>query len=434
MKKLLLFILFPFVSHAQIITTICGNDTGGFGGDGGLATLAKLHVPTDVKFDKSGNIYIADYDNNVIRKINTSGIISSVAGNGVYGYKGDGGLAILAEISPYGIAVDDSGNIFVAEYTNNVIRKINTSGIITTIAGNSAIGYSGDGGPAINAVLYFPVAITLDKYHNIYFSDAGNARIRKIDTNGIITTIAGNGTFGYSGDGGLAINAELKVPGWIVISDSNEIFFTDWKNHRVKKIDKSGIITTIAGDGILGNSGDGGLAINAEFAAPTGIAFDKYYNIYIFDVNNFNIRKVNSLGIISTIAGTGSLGFSGDGGPAIDAKLDGPNNGVFDSKGNLFFADGYNNRIRKITYNTVVNNINNTTENLTISPNPAHNTITLTTTNKIATLQITNTLGQVVFYKAYTNTETATIDISSFAVGMYFVKLNGVWSEKFVKE
>jgi len=369
-------------------------------------------------------------------KIDTSGIISTFAGIGTPGYEGDGGLAINAKLNtPYSLAFDDTGNVLITDYGGYDIRKVNTAGIITTIAGGFYPGSGGDGGLAIHAQLKHPAGIVIDRSGNIYFADANNYDIRKINTAGIITTIAGVGVYGYTGDGGLAVNAKLGATGMIAFDRSGSLLITDWKQHVVRRIDMStNIITTIAGTGVNGYSGDGGLAIYAALESPTGIAIDDNNNIYISDQGANVVRKINvSTGVITTFAGNDSAGYSGDGGLAIKAKLNNENNVTFDKSGNAYVADTYNNRIRKITADTTKIIVNKTLYP-GISPNPARTSVTITTKVNFETLTITDALGQTVFSKVYTSTKSTTIDISSYAVGMYFVKLNGVWSEKFVKE
>jgi hypothetical protein len=432
---ILSFLLYFNTVNAQIITTIIGCcDSIGYDGDHGPAISAKLYWPTGITIDKTGNIFIADNGNNVIRKVDTTGIISTIAGNGLAGYSGDGGFAIGCQLSsPTGIAIDDSGNIYIADYGNNVIRKINSFGIITTIAGNGVSGL-GDGGSAMLATFNGPYGITLDKNNCIYITDLFDYRVRKINTSGIISTIAGNGIQGYTGDGGPAINAEISTPNFLCVDTANNIFVPDWKNHVVRKIDKSGIITTIAGKGAAGNSGDGSLATDAELFVPNGVAIDKTGNIYICDDFNQNIRKINTSGIISTIAGSPPFGFSGDGGLAINAKFHNPNHIIMDNDGNLLIDDGYNNRIRKITLNTGVNNAEKQETDITIHPNPASTLIDISTFTKIENIVITNAIGQTVFTQNNINSEKLKIDLSAFAAGLYFIKINGLYGGKFIKE
>ena len=331
-KTLLLFTIVTFAACTKkhtsapvtsgIISTIAGNGTWGYSGDGRQSDSAALGHPTGIAIDATGNIYIADYTNNRIRKVSTSGIITTIAGYGYGaavaplhysggGYAGDGGQADSAELySPQSIAIDGSGNVYIADQQNNRIRKVNSSGVITTIAGNGVMGYSGDGGQATLAELNYPSGIAVDASGNVFIADYSNHRIRKVSSAGIISTFAGNGYIsggygGYSGDGGLATAAELNYPQGVAVDDNGNVFIADHYNMRIRKVNTTGIITTIAGNGTQGYSGDGEPATSAQLAYPSGIAIDGIGNVYIVDLYNNVIRKVNTVGIISTIAGNG---------------------------------------------------------------------------------------------------------------------------------
>jgi RHS repeat-associated protein len=333
-------------NYVSVINTIAGNGTAGYSGNGGPATTAKLNITNGVAVDATGNIYIADSNNNRIRKVDTNGIITTVAGDGGYYYDGDGGGAIYHSInSPGQIAVDAAGNIYIAEY--NRIRKVDTNGIITTVAGNGSYRYSGDGGPATAAGIHTE-GVAVDAAGNLYISDNYNNRIRKVDTNGIITTVAGNGVDGYGGDGGLATAAKLRRPTGVAVDAAGNIYICDNWNYRIRKVDTSGIITTVAGNGVDGYGGDGGPATAAKLSLPDGVAVDAAGNIYIADQWNQRIRKVDTRGIITTIAGNGVDGYGGDGGPATTAKLCYPSKVAVDTAGNIYIADHCNDRIRKV--------------------------------------------------------------------------------------
>lgn len=332
----------------QTINTVAGNGAATFSGDGGTALSASLNRNTAVHFDSVGNMYIADGANNRIRKINTSGIISTVAGTGATGSSGDGGPATSARLnSPSDIAFDAAGNMYIADYLNNRIRKVDASGVITTYAGTGTVGSSGDGGLATVAKLFHPQSMVIDDSGRLYFCDEGNDRIRMINSSGIITLYAGSGSSGL-GDGGLATSASLFRPGGIAINRFGNIIFSDAQNHRIREINAAGIINTIAGTGVAGFSGDSGLATSAKINQSSSLCIDEIGNIYIADVNNRRIRKIDTFGNISTVAGNGSVGFSGDGGPAIDARLNGPS-GVCISNRALFIGDAVNNRVRAIS-------------------------------------------------------------------------------------
>jgi sugar lactone lactonase YvrE len=346
-----LFFLGIGVANAQIISTIAGNGSQGYSGDGGQATAAELYNPYGIKVDAFNNIYFADDLNAVIRKISSSGIINTIAGNGTQGYSGDGGLATAAEFNnPNGIGIDTLGNIYIADYYNQRIRKVTSAGIITTFAGNGVVGYSGDGGQATSAEFHSPQGIGVDKSGNVYIGDAFNNCIRKVNTAGIITTFAGNAIQGFSGDGGAASVAEINVPSGVAIDASGNVYFADEHNNRVREVNTSGIISTICGNGVAGYSGDGAQATDAELNDLYDVSVDASGNIYIADGSNFVIRKVTaSTGIITTIAGNGTSGFAGDGGQSTVAELSFPNGLALDDIGNIYISDGNNNRIRKVT-------------------------------------------------------------------------------------
>ena len=244
--------------------------------------------------------------------------------------------------------MDGAGNLFIADYDNSRIRKVDTNGIITTVAGDGSAGCSGDGGAATNAMLAGPVGVAVDAAGNLFIADYSDQRIRKVDTNGIITTVAGNGGAGFSGDGGAATNASLYNPNGVAVDGAGNLFIADDYNQRIRKVDTNGIITTVAGDGSEWFSGDGGAATSATLAYPTAVAVDGAGNLFIAEAGNSRIRKVNTSGIITTVAGNGSEGFSGDGGEATNAGFNYPLGVAVDGTGHLFIADAENDRIRKV--------------------------------------------------------------------------------------
>ena len=385
-------------THAQIITTIAGGDSLGLG-DGGQATACELKFPYSTAIDAAGNLYIADNGNNRIRKVNTAGIITTIAGTGIPGYSGDDSAATSAKLNgPIGLAVDAGGNIFITDNGNSRVRKINASGIITTIAGTATYGYSGDNGPATSAELSSPHGIAIDESGNIYLCDPITNCIRKINTAGIITTIAGNGIPGYTGDNGPATAAKLDWPFGVAVDATGNIYFTEWNNNCVRKINAVGIITTIAGgNATLGFSGDNGPATAADFHIPIGIAIDNSGNIFIADSYNNRIRKINSSGNINTYAGDGIMGYNGDGGLATLAELNGPVGVSVGIHGDLYISEFDNFRIRYITSTESVGIINNLNDSLNIFPNPSNGTFNICNNyNTIELKQITifNELGE----------------------------------------
>ena len=424
-----------------MIETIAGNGVAGYSGDGGAAILCELDNPDYLVFDHATNIYIADEHNHVVRKVNTSGIITTIAGNGFGaglsdgGYSGDNGPATAAMLSrPSTVGIDRAGNIYITEFGNNTIRKVTPSGIISTIAGTGIAGYSGDNGPATHAMLNDPLGLAFDSIGNLYFSDNSNRRIRKIDvTTGIITTIAGTGTAGYSGDNGPATAAEMRISGYLAFSPTGELYIPEYYNHVIRKIDHSGVITTIAGTGTSGYTGDNGPATAAKLVSVFSIIFDSLGNMYLSDRVIGVIRKINTSGIITTIAGIGSVGYGGDNGPATAAQFNTDVNcSAIDAYGNLYIADPNNNRIRRIVFDeTAVNNVYKQANKISIYPNPAQNEVTIKSTTAIASVEVVNMMGQVVvapFGKASgqaASSKEVLLDIRSLPAGVYFVKVNG---------
>ena len=388
------------------ISTIAGARTGGgFSGDGGAAAAAQFSSPTSLAVDAAGNLYIADSYNHRVRKVDAaSGNISTIAGTGTQGFSGDGGPAAAAQLSfPYGTAVDGAGNLYIADKENQRIRKVDAagnistfagsgttgdggaasaaqlrqarsiaadgagnlyiaghhrirkvdaaSGNISTIAGTGEAGFGGDGGPAAAAQFNFPHHLSTDGVGNVYIADRDNQRIRKVDAaTGDISTIAGTGEHGFGGDGGPAAAAQLKVPSDATLDAAGNLYIADRVNQRIRKVDAaSGVISTIAGTGEAGFSGDGGPAAAAQLNFPNSAAVDGAGNVYIADRENHRIRRVDAAsGEISTVAGTGEAGFSGDGGPAAAAQLRVPRDAAVDAAGNLYIADTDNRRIRKV--------------------------------------------------------------------------------------
>jgi uncharacterized protein (TIGR03437 family) len=332
-----------------IITTIAGNDAIGDTGDSGPSTSASLMTPYAVAVDSSGNVYFAENGDSVIRKITVSNMyIYRVAGNGTAGFSGDGSTATKAQLNfPTGMALDSSGNIYIADSLNYRIRKV-TGGAISTIGGNGVFSYSGDGGPASSAQLNTPQAVAVDSSGNLYICDTVNNVVRKVTASGTITTIAGNGTQGYGGDGGAATAAQLNKPQGIAVDSSGNIYVADTQNARVRKI-SGGAINTVAGNGMPGYGGDGGSATAAQLYVPIGLAVDSAGNLYIADFTNNRVRKVSTAGVISTVAGNGNSGYSGDGGSAVNAMLNGPTDVAVDSNGNLYIADLNNNAVREVS-------------------------------------------------------------------------------------
>ncbi len=321
-------------------------------GTAGVSTTRgepSLAYPIDVAVDKAGNLYIAEQDGYRVRKVDTAGRISTVAGTGTAGFPGDGGLATQAGLDhPYGVAVDAVGDVYITDGDHNRVRKVDTAGRISTVAGTGTAGFSGDGGLATQAGLIYPTGVAVDAAGNLYIADNGNNRVRKVDTAGRISTVAGTGTARFSGDGGLATQTGLHSPYGVAVDAVGDVYIADRDNHRVRKVDTAGRISTVAGTGTAGFSGDGGLATQAGLDHPYGVAVDAVGDVYITDSYNNRVRKVDTAGRISTVAGTGTAGFSGDGGLATQAGLDHPYGVAVDAFGDVYITDSYNDRVRKV--------------------------------------------------------------------------------------
>jgi hypothetical protein len=384
--KLILFICLvhmPVFMQAQVIVTVAGTGMNGYSGDGGPSTNALLSDPTGVFIDDSGNVIFCDHS--TIRKIKPAygGIISTVAGLPTSGYSGENIPAVYAEINGVrDIFVDHKGNMYLPDAGNNRLRKVDKSGIIKTIAGTGVAGYNGDGIPATSAQLNSPYGVAVDDTGNVYIADKYNYRIRKIDTFGVIWTVCGTGVAGFSNDGGYADTSKISYIGSVRLNKSGELIIGD--NARLRKIGINGILTTIAGSGTLGYTGDGGPATAANIGGGM-FGIDTSGNLYLSDVTNSIIRKINTVGIITTIAGSaGSSGYFGDGGSPLTALLSSPSGVAINNQGDVFIGDLANNRIRMITNHPIeVNNTDATGgQNISISPNPATDQFAVTfTTN-----------------------------------------------------
>ncbi|HTB31660.1 MAG TPA: T9SS type A sorting domain-containing protein [Bacteroidia bacterium] len=436
-----LFLIFFTLGKAQIISTIAGNyiashPFGGYSGDGGPATAAELGLPIGVALDDTGNIFIGEFGNGTIRKVSaTTGIITTIAGNGHIGFGGYGGQAtsaFLAEVN--GITIDKSGNLFIADGNGNVILKIVlATGVINIVAGNGykALtgygGYSGDGGQATDAELWNPSSVAIDDSNNVLFADEKNNRVRKVNViSGLISTVAGKSVYGYTGDGGPAKNAEMHGPTGLALDSFNNIYIADGFNTVIRKVDATtGIITTIAGNGHGGDSGDGGPATAAGLTV-NGVSFDKFGNMYIAD-GNYKIRMVTPDSIIHSVAGITSGGYSGDSGPATDAELLGTSNVAFDSLGNIYISDASNNVIRKVTGNLITTGLaQQNLQKVKIYPNPSKGIFNLSFSSlensckvKVYTL-LGDEINSSVLGK---NNSNFILDLSAQPAGIYFYRI-----------
>jgi uncharacterized protein (TIGR03437 family) len=346
-----------------VITTAVGNGTFGYGGDNGAPTSAQLAFPQSVAADANGNLYIAD--GNRIREV-SAGIIATVAGSTFAGSSGNGGLAVNAELSgPAAIAVDANGNLFIADTGNNVVREV-TNGVIGTIVGDGTVGFSGDGGPATLAELSNLFGIAVDPYGDLFIADSGNSRVRLVSA-GIVQTLVGGGS--SVGDKGLATSAQLLNALGLAVDSTGDVYIADVGNSRVREV-ASFDMTSVAGNGIPGFSGDTVRAANAQVDTPGGVALDSHGNIYIADSGNNRVREIAN-GVITTIAGSGTPGYSGDNGPATSAQLSNPQGVAVDSAGNLYIADSGNYRIRKVSGGVITTVAGNGTKGFAGDNGPA---------------------------------------------------------------
>ena len=431
-RSILLSLFFlPVVGYTQnIITTVAG---GGTGGDGGLAVNAWLDDVYDVYADDTGNFYIVELSS--IRKVDhATGIIKTVAGTGVPGYSGDGGPADQAKL--YGavaIAFDKNGDYYIADNGAHCIRKVDAAtNIITTVAGNGTFGNSGDGGPATSAQLGFPNDIALDGAGNLYIADERYV-IRRVDKQtGVITTVAGNGVLGTWSNGQTALSAQLGSIRGICVDKAGNIFLADLNNHRIGKIDPSGILTTYCGTGQLGNTGEGGPAVNADIGAGTKVRVDDADNIFFTDYNVVKFIAAGT-GILTHIAGSGLVGPLGDGGPALQATLNAPTSACLDGANNLFIADKLNYRIRR-----VAGPLNIKEEAMLTMvrpyPNPSVGGFTFSSSKEIKKIEVRSVTGELV-YQSNFKALIAQIDLTSQPDGMYVANVIsdvGVVSERII--
>lgn len=332
-----------------VITTLAGTGTAGFTGDGGAAASGRLNMPVGIAIAPDRSIYIADFNNHRVRRIDASGVITTIAGTGIPGYNGDGIAATDAHLNgPNGVAIAVDGSVIVTEGLGQRVRRIAPDGTITTIAGNGLTGDSGDNGLAVDAELNTPNGPFVAPDGNVYFADTGNHRVRRIAPGGIITTIAGTGTPGYSGDGGQAVSAVLNTPRDVAVGSDGAIYIADSGNHRVRRIGIDGLISTVVGNGTAGFNGDGGAGIVTQLNDPEGVAVGTDGAIYITDAGNHRLRLMGSDGVIRTVAGTGTAGFNGDDQPGGQARISSPNEVALDADGSTIFTDSGNHRIRRV--------------------------------------------------------------------------------------
>lgn len=387
---------------SQIVYRVAGTCVLGFSGDGLAAAMVPIGNVDGLAVDKAGNVYFTE--SNRVRKVSTTGIINTIAGTFTPGFSGDGGPAINCSFdTPKGITIDTIGNLYVCDLGNARIRIIDTNGIITTYAGTGINGTSGDGGSALLADISLTESITVDRFKNIYFG-SNNSTIRKINSSGVISTVAGTGVGGFSGDGGNALLALISIVTGIECDDSGNIYFADFANRRVRKISTSGVITTIGGNGISGYSGTGGLAVNASISVRD-VVVDAFGNVFIVE-DYGRIRKIDTSGNISLVAGTGNAGCNGDGGPALLADMGGFSGFDIDKNNNLFFGQigpgPIGQVVRAICNTSCFASVESEKEvklNVSVYPNPTSDYIIVITTDSFlkGRFRIFNHLVEVVF-------------------------------------
>ena len=447
MKKLLLLYLFliPFALRAQIITSIAGNGTVTNAGDGGPATAAGVYYPVEGAFDKWGNYYFVEGGVGIARKISSSGIITTFAGNVLPHGTGDGGPATAAELNnPQGIAVDSAGNVYIAETGGNRVRKIDIrTNVISTVVGNGITGYNGDG-IAATAAQVSPCSLCFDDTGNMYIADYGNDRVRKVNTSGIISTVTGTGIYTGHGftEGGLADTVMIQAPSGVCMDGEGNLYIADWYS-RVLKVDTAGIITTVAGGSIAASTGDG-LPATAASVVPTKLRFDQHSNLFIAEYNYNKVRMVSAAtGIITTIAGTGVAGFYGDGGPATAAEMNHPGGLNFDTCGNLYICDTRTYYIRKVIFDPVCAGLPDSVSlgtvgviaegNINSYPNPVSNEIYIDNVPVPTTYRMMSIVGATM-RQGTLREGNNTLSLGSLPTGIYLLEMIDDEGNKTVKK
>ncbi len=325
------------------------------------ATHVPMGAPEDIAFDGRGNMYVSEFTGNVIDKVNRAGRLKVIAGTGAANYSGDGGPATHADLNaPTGLISEPDGSLLVADHHNGCIRRITATGVISSIVGRCGHeGFSGDGGPATKAMLNDPIGIAQDPAGNLYIADEQNHRLRRVGRDGIITTVAGGGNLHIeqAPDGTLGTKVWLRHPSYLAIDPAGNVYMSDFWANVVIRISPAGRITHVAGSGAKGFSGDGGPATRARLDFPTGLALTKSGDLYVSDSLNNRIRLVSREGIITTVAGAGPTGFSGDGGAATKARMNAPSGIALGPRGTLFITDQGNNVVRVLSRGGVITRV-----------------------------------------------------------------------------
>ncbi|MES2592764.1 MAG: T9SS type A sorting domain-containing protein [Bacteroidota bacterium] len=420
-----------------------GNGSMGYSGDGGLATQAELNWISGFAGDPSGNIYISDLGNADVRKVNAAGIISTYAGNQVQGYSGDGGAATLGSLQENNeIALDAAGNLYINDKHNYRIRKVTPGGVISTVAGTGVYGTSGDGGAATAATIYVS-SMAIDPLGNIYISNASDHIIRKINTLGIITTVAGTGVAGFSGDGGAATAATLNSPANMAIDAAGNLFIADLDNYRIRKINTSGVISTYVGNGTFGYSGDGGIATAAQICESNGMysmsgvsmpmAFNAANELYFVSgtgtLNNYvMLRKVSSAGIVSTARDSTYFAFGGNYVVSLNAIFIDANNSFYFCPSDAvcigFIDPGTLYRMPLTDITTEISSTDKKINSMKLYPNPNSGNFTVETQQEDQNVSIYDVTGRLVFDQNLNTTKT-NIDINTLPQGTYNIEVKG---------
>ena len=339
----------PACNEAGVICTVAGTGNALYDGDGKPALQTSFYFPRDVNFDSTDRALILDFNNLRLRRLNTNGTIETIMGTGSEEFPDDGALAKNTPLHHASdVELDTGGNLYVAGYHVPVVFRVGTDNRVFTVAGTTEYGNSGDGGPARAALLSEPFGVLPDSSGGFYISDIAAHVLRYVDQNNVITTLAGQGHQGYSGDGGPAVAAELAAPARLALDAAGNLYFTEINNHIIRRLDVGRQISTFAGTGRRGYTGDGGPANRAQLNSPYALRFAPNGALYVADTGNNVIRRIDRDGIVTTIAGTGEAGFSGDGADARAARLNRPSGIEFDAGGNLWVADEHNHRVRRI--------------------------------------------------------------------------------------
>jgi sugar lactone lactonase YvrE len=405
------------------VTTVAGTVMDGFTGNGGPATDARLNQPAGIAVDGAGNVYVSDFANNMVRVISPAGSIDAYVGCGIAGFTGDGNPATNSKLDgPRGLAFDAAGNLYIADCGNNRIRKVSPAGVLSTFAGTGTAGFSGDGGAATAAELRLPYGVKADALGNIYIADLGNNRVRRVDASGNIVTVAGNGAAAFTGDGGPATAAALRSPADMVPDNAGNLYIADMDNQDIRKVDGAGTITTVAGNNWPGWVCDSVHGTNSELFQPMCVITDAYGNILIADMDNNRVRRLTDAYIIYSVGGTGVAGHSGDGGPATAAELNHPSAIAMDGAGNIYVAEAGDGVVRRFSGcdPSAVAGVA-VAAGLQLSPNPATAVLYVAAGVPLGRVSVMNPAGETVF-SVVTEATRTDIPIEKLPPGLYLLR------------